>query len=213
MYNTRRNFVTIERKPLPPLVLRASTGFLPGLCIVTFAFGADIRSIEVERDGVRYQLVSKTHFDSPQQDVFDALIDYDHLAAISKTIKESRYLDPAEDGRPLVYTRLGACVLFYCKTVEKVEHLEFDTPGYIATTAIPERSNVRYSHSEWTLAVAEGGGTNVTYRLEFEPDFWVPPVIGPMLVKRLLLEDGTSAVQEIEAMARLRAEPRDITSQ
>jgi hypothetical protein len=34
-----------------------------------------------------------------------------------------------------------------------------------------------------------------------------------MLIKRLLLEDGTSAVQEIEAMARLRAEPRDIANQ
>ena len=213
MHNTRRSIAATQRKPLPSLMLRASIKFLLSLCIVTIAFGADIRSIEVERDGVRYRLVSMTHFESPQQDVFDALIDYDQLAAISETIKESRYLDPAEDGEPLVFTRLGACVLFYCQTVEKVERLEFDTPCYIATTALPERSDVRYSRSEWTLAAASGGGTDVTYRLEFEPDFWVPPIVGPMLIKRLLLEDGTSAVQEIEAMARLRAPPHDIANQ
>lgn len=213
MYNIRRSFTAFQRKPLPPLMLRACTVFLLGLWIVPIAYAADIRSIEVAQDGVRYRLVSRTHFESPQQDVFDALINYDQLAAISETIKESRYLDPAEDGKPLVFTRLGACVLLYCKTVEKVERLDFDTPRYIVTTAIPERSNVRYSRSEWTLAVAEGGGTLVIYVLEFEPDFWVPPIIGPMLIKRLLLEDGASAVQEIEAMARLRAEPRNITSQ
>jgi hypothetical protein len=191
-------------------MLRIGTILLSSPWIVSIGFAAEIRSVDVERIGSRYHLVSDTHFDAGLQDVFDTLIDYDHLAGISETIKESHYLYPAEDGQQLVFTRVAACVLFYCKSVEKVERLEIDAPYRIVTTAIPERSDVRFSRSEWSLSTEEGGGTNVEFKLEFEPDFWVPPIIGPFVIRKLLIKDGESAVQQIEAMARRRANPDNI---
>lgn len=170
--------------------------------IASVAHGAEIRSVDFEHDGNRYTLVSDTHFDAEPENIFAVLTDYDHIAQISETIKESRYLDPGDDGQALVFTRIGSCVLFFCKTVEKVERVESIRPTYIQTTAIPERSNVRYSKSEWVLTVDEGGGTKVIYRVEFEPDFWVPPVIGPLLIKHALIEEGATAVQQIELMAQ-----------
>jgi len=186
-----------------------STEFTSALCLlVIFLFtgnltnGAEILDVEIDRDGRRYTLVSTTHFNASPNQVFSVLIDYDRLAEISKSIKESRYLDPTDDGKTLVFTRIGACVFFYCKNIEKIEYLEYSRPSYIETTAIPERSDVRYSRSEWTLAADERGGTQVVYRLELEPGFWVPPVIGPMVIRRALIADGADAVQKIEAMAK-----------
>lgn len=166
------------------------------------ALGAEIVDIEVNRDGRRYELVSTTHFDANPQQVFAVLIDYDELSRISPTIKESRFVESSNDGPAVVYSRVRACVFFYCKTVEKFEQLEFKKPTYIQTTAIPERSDVVYSQSEWSLEADRNGGTTVVYRLEFEPDFWVPPLIGPMVIKRVLIEDGANAVDQIEAMAQ-----------
>jgi hypothetical protein len=188
-------------------MLQVTILLIPGCWFVSIGFAAEIRNVDVERVGARYRLVSETHFDARLQDVFDTLVDYDHLAGISETIKESHYLYPAEDGQQLVFTRVGACVFFYCKTVKKVERLEIEAPYHIVTTAIPERSDVRFSRSEWTLNAAEGGGTKVVFQLEFEPDFWVPPIIGPFVIRKLLIKDGESAVQEIEAMARRRESP------
>ncbi len=168
------------------------------------ANGAEVTDIEIKRDGSRYVLVSTTHYDATPEQVFGVLIDYDRLAEISDAIEESRYIEPGDDGQVLVYTRIGACVFFYCKTIEKIEHLEFTHPTYIQTTAIPDRSNVLYSQSEWKLAAADGGGTEVIYRFEFEPNFWVPPLIGTMIIKRVFIDDGASTVDQIEKLAQKR---------
>ncbi len=202
-------YAVIQRKPLLRLIVLSSKALLFSFCYATIGLGAEILDVEIEHDGARYRLVSTTHFDAPQQDVFDTLTDYDQLARISETIKESHYLSPAEDGQQLVFTRLGACVLFYCKTIVKVERLELDTPCRIVTTAIPERSNVLFSRSEWLFTTEKDGGTIVVYQLEFEPGFWVPPIIGPLIIRNLLIKDGASAVQEIEAMAKRRAVAHD----
>jgi len=42
----------------------------------------------------------------------------------------------------------------------------------------------------------------VAYRLTMEPAFWVPPAIGPYLIKRKLRNDGGDAINRIEEIAR-----------
>ena len=65
---------------------------------------------------------------------------------------------------------------------------------------MPEQSNFKYSTSEWLLEPHEGG-TKMTYRLEMEPDFFVPPIIGPWYLKRVLSTGGVRAVNRIERLA------------
>jgi hypothetical protein len=71
----------------------------------------------------------------------------------------------------------------------------------IVATVIPERSNARYARTQWRLQPLDGG-TLLRYELEMEPDFWVPPVIGPPLVKRALKQGGARAAARVENLAR-----------
>ena len=162
---------------------------------------ATIRDVTIHESGGRYRLTSNTYLDAPREAVFRVLTDYEQFDRISSVFQESRFLPPAEDGTPLVYTRLEGCVLFFCKRVERVERLETQVPGFIRTTADPARSDFRFARSEWRLE-PERYGTNVAYSLEFEPDFWVPPVIGPWIIKRRLESGGADAVARIEDLAR-----------
>ena len=90
---------------------------------------------------------------------------------------------------------------FFCKSMRRVERLEAEEPRFIRTVTLPERSDFEYATSEWLLE-PEGHGTKVTYKLEMQPDFWVPPVVGPWFLKRTLMEGGTRAVNRIERLAR-----------
>jgi hypothetical protein len=40
-----------------------------------------------------------------------------------------------------------------------------------------------------------------------EPDFWVPPVVGPWFLKRTLMRGGTRAINRIERIANAPPEP------
>lgn len=124
------------------------------------------------------------------------------FSRISSAYKESRFLDPAADGTPIVYTRMEGCVLFYCMTLRRTERLETVEPRLIKSVTLPEQSDFKYSVSEWVLEPDGAGGTNMVYKLEMEPDFGVPPVIGPWYLKRTLSQGGMRAVMRIERLAR-----------
>ena len=64
----------------------------------------------------------------------------------------------------------------------------------------PEESNFSYSRERWQL-IPEGEGTLMIYDFEMEPGFWVPPIIGPYVIKRALRSSGANAVNRIEAVA------------
>jgi len=162
---------------------------------------ATIRDVTMEHDGTRYRLTSSTYVDAPREAVFRVLTDYERFDRISSVYAESRFLPPDSDGTTLVYTRLEGCVLFFCKSVERVERMETEEPAFIRTTADPARSDFRYARSEWHLE-PESLGTNVIYEMELEPDFWVPPIIGPWMIKRRLLSGGVDAVARIEGLAQ-----------
>jgi hypothetical protein len=174
-----------------------------GLCCMTSSLPATLRSVDVSRQRDRYRVVADTHLDASPEAVYKVLLDFDgdRYQRISEIYKESSYLPPDLDGTPLVYTRVEGCLMRFCRSMRRVERLEVVTPQFIRSRTVPERSDFKYSLSEWTF-VAEGTGTRVTYSMEMEPNFWLPPFVGPWFLKRTLLRGAPDAIDQIEALAQ-----------
>jgi len=166
---------------------------------------AQIRLLDIDRKSGRYTLYAETFLSAAPDDIYSVLLDYDQFDRISSVYKEHGYLEPADDGTPIVYTLMEGCMMFYCLSMRRVERLETEPPdaqhpGVIRTYTLPEESDFTFSTSEWTLT-PQPGGTLMTYSLIMEPDFWVPPVIGPWYLKRTLKRGGLTAINRIERLA------------
>ncbi len=174
-----------------------------GVCYVSSSLPATLRTVDVSRNRDRYRVVADTHLDASPAAIYKVLLDFDEdrYQRISEIYKESSYLPPDPDGTPLVYTRVEGCLLGFCRSMRRVERLEVVTPEFIRSRAVPERSDFRYSMAEWTFA-AEGNGTRVTYEMEMEPNFWLPPFVGPWFLKRTLLRGAPAAIEQIEELAQ-----------
>jgi len=174
--------------------------------LVASAWAATLKTVDVTRDGTRYQVVADTHLDAPPSAIFKVLVDFDHdrYARISEIYKESGYLEPDSDGTPVVFTRVEGCLLLFCRSMLRVERLEVMQPSFIRATTLPERSDFKYAKAEWTIE-PEGEGTRIVYRMEMEPNFWLPPFVGPLFLKRTLLKGAPLAVDRIEELARAEA--------
>jgi hypothetical protein len=162
---------------------------------------ATIESIDVDHEGKIYSLHAETLLDASPQAIAAVLLDYERFGRISSVYKEYGYLDPLPDGTPVVFTRMEGCLLFYCKSMTRVERLEAASPGHIRTVTLPDRSDFKRSISEWTFK-QEAAGTRMIYTLEMEPDFFVPPLIGPPILKRTLRRGGGDAIDRIERLAQ-----------
>jgi hypothetical protein len=163
---------------------------------------ANLRSVEVSRDSGRYHLAAETHLAAPPEAIREVLLDFDHdrYQRISEIYKESGYLTPDSDGTPIAYTRVEGCLLFFCRSLRRTERIEVATPNLIRTAALPDRSDFKYAVSEWHLD-PEGGGTKLTYWMDLEPSFWLPPFVGPWFLKRTLQHGAPQAIDKIEELA------------
>jgi len=176
----------------------------PCLCLLLVSFSAgaaEMRSIEVDFVDDRYVMHSEVWFAVGIESLYAVFLDWDVSTQFSSAIIESREIEPDASGRRRFYTRNRGCVLFFCMSFERSGYIEHEPFKFIRATANPEISDFHLSEETWKFRT-EGLGTIVIYDLEFEPKFWVPPVIGPYLIKRKLRRDGGGAIDRIEAIAQ-----------
>ena len=165
------------------------------------ADAATMRDIHVDRvDGV-YIMRSEVWFDASIEQIYKVLADWDLSTRFSSVIVESRNLEPDAEGRPRYYCRNRICLLFFCMNFERSGYVEQKPLEYIHATADPEISDFHVAAESWVFR-EENGGTVVVYLVELKPKFWIPPLIGPYLIKRKMRKDGGDAIHRIEAVAK-----------
>ncbi len=162
---------------------------------------AEMRSLNVDYADKRYTMRSEVWFDAPIEHVYDVFRRWDLSTQFSSAIVESRDMQPDDLGRPQYYVRNRGCVLFFCVTAERQGYVESRPTEVLRAFANPETSDFLLSNETWTFA-EENGGTVVVYHLQMRPKFWVPPGIGPYLIKRKLKNSGGDAIDRIELIAR-----------
>jgi len=180
----------------------ASLGF--ALFVAAPARSADLRDVDVDRDGKRYVMRSEVFFDVDRQTLYDVFRDWGLSTEFSSWVVEARNLAPDETGQPGFYIRNHGCILFVCKTLVREGYVDDEPYEVIRASADAERSDFTISNETWRFST-EGDGTLVVYELEMVPEFWVPPVIGPWIIKRKLKNDGGDALDRIERIAQERA--------
>ena len=174
------------------------------------ASGVEVTKVTVEKQGKRYQLLGESIIQAPPEFIFNTLMDYDNFHRLASGIAETRFLEPQGPDALLAYTRIESCVLFYCKSVEKVETVHATAFREIATEAIPERSDFVFNKSRWLLEDGDNG-TRVTYQAEIEPDFWMPPLISKWAIKRKLQRSAELIGLRIEYMKENGIRLEDVT--
>jgi len=167
-------------------------------CSQTIA--AEVEWLKVKRKDGRIDVRAEVIIHAPTPEVYAALLEYDRLAELSDSFSESRYIEPAGDGAPRIYTKIEGCIWFFCRTVERYARLELEPKRKITAIGEPELSDADLSIESWTLA-ADGDSTRIDYSMELEPGFWVPPLIGVWAIRGTIKRSAQDTAVRIEALA------------
>lgn len=173
------------------------------------AGAAEIRSLDLVKEDKVYRLLARVHVEAPQQAVFEVLNDYEGFPRLSSVFREGGIVEPIENGRGVVYIHMNACILFYCRDMELVEWLEVEPFERMVVTVDPERSDLEFGRGTWLLASDEQG-TLLDYEVEMKPRFWIPPVLGPLVIKAVVRSRGIRAVRRLEYLASGQPIPEDL---
>lgn len=178
---------------------RATVLLALGLWIPASAAGT-IELLETTHADGRYTVSFEVVLDADRAKVWQIMTDYEHLPRVSKIITESRVVKQQDANRHLVGVALEACVLIFCKTVKRMVDIEARPQTEILVTEVPGQSDFREGDEHWRV-VAEGAKTRLHYTAELVPDFFIPPLIGPVVVKYFLRREIQLTALEVEALA------------
>ena len=171
------------------------------LLVTGSAHAAELRSVVVEREDGLYSLKSEVFFAAETEALYEVFLNYDLTQEFTRFVVESRNLEPDEQGRRRFYIRNEGCVWFVCRSFERTGHVEHVPHELIESTADAAVSDFHTSFESWQFTPVETG-TIVIYKFQFEPKFWLPPVIGPYVLQRKLERDSAYALDRIEALAQ-----------
>ena len=181
---------------------RCVTGLLAiGVLTPAIVSAATIEHLETAHADNRYTLTFEVVLDAERDRIWRIMTDYEHLSRVSDMIVSSRVLETKDPNRHRVDVRFHACVLIFCKSMKKVVDIESRPQDDIVVIGVPALSDFSYSVEHWQVS-AEGARTRLRYSAEMVPDFFIPPVIGPWLVKSFLESEIRATAIKVEALAR-----------
>lgn len=138
---------------------------------------------------------------APPDYVFGVITDYKHIYRINPSIIESELLSVMDDGTTRVRNRIEHCISVFCFEIEMVEDVVVIGDGHILATIVPELSSFESGSAMWHLRPFGDRRTRIQYRANFKPDFFVPPIIGSLIIKSKLYEEITGSFARIECNA------------
>ncbi len=160
----------------------------------------EILVAQVDHDRGLYRIELDMRLDAGKGHVWRLLTDYPHYGQLNEAIKESEILRRQGPGSYRVRTLTRACVYFFCKTVVQVQDVT-EVPGrYISASVLPALSDFRHGVAR-AYIWPEGAYTRIRVLAEVEPDFWIPPLIGPWIISRKLQSEALETIRNLERLA------------
>lgn len=150
--------------------------FLPLLFGAGVATAADT---DVGRTGSSVQVRATVDADASVELCYAVLTDFDRLADFIPGMQSSRIVSPP--GEPLLLRQVGRT---------KVAFSEYTFDVTLAVTVDPPREitfrrvagNLERMDGGWRIA-GDTARCRIDYRADIEPGFWVPPLVGPLIMR------------------------------
>lgn len=165
-------------------------------------YASEVEELEVDHQGDVYKVTMIFSVAAPISAVRAVLTDYKRLSALNTAIVESEVL-AAHSHATRVRTRTKDCILFLCADITRIEDVRGDGDGGFRSTIVPGVSDMKSGLARWQFQ-SRRQVTRITFKANMEPDFWIPPIIGPALIKGRLQAQLEETADNLERLAAAR---------
>lgn len=170
-------------------------------CATAFAaMPADIDKVIVDHSNKRYTVEMNARMDTTAEKAYAVFTDYERLGEINDAIIRAELIEGAPQGQQRIHTQVRVCVVGICRVFDQVQDMRKAPPEHLQADIVPELSNLKYGKANWRIW-NQDGRAHLYFSAEVEPDFWVPPLVGPWLIKRKLESEAEQTANGIERLA------------
>lgn len=166
------------------------------------ALASEVLQSSIHFEGRTYHYRFAVDIEAPLENVHAVVTDYDNLQRINNDVVQSLVLERYDEHHLKRRMWINHCLLMFCFDLYFVENVDLLDDGRIRTTIIPEESNFTEGQSVWRLESLTATTTRISVEANQTPDFWIPPVIGPLVFKRAFVREVRETGRNIEREAQ-----------
>lgn len=164
------------------------------------AWPAKLDQFEVTRKGPEYLVTLDAVVTGESRRLFQLVADYNHWPRLNSAILESELIRSTDEFHHTVRSVTHACIIFFCRDITQLQDIvELENMGIDART-IPDQSDFRQGIVEWRIEPTDQEHSHISVYARLEPDFWIPPLIGPWIVKYVLRREALETIESLEKL-------------
>lgn len=172
-----------------------------GLLLPTFAVSGNLESLSVTRDGKLYGVKMVASLDASQSQVWAVLEHPEALPKLNDAIVKIDYSEsPNSEATVRAKSVIRLCVLFFCKHLNQTQDL-FLAANHLRAEVLPEQSDFHMGYGDWKVSSSNGSAL-LTFTAALKPKFWIPPLIGPWVIRRKMASEAEITMTTIEQLAK-----------
>jgi ribosome-associated toxin RatA of RatAB toxin-antitoxin module len=153
---------------------------------------------DVERDGPLLRVRGNIVAAAPLATCWSTAVDFDRVAEFIPHMTSSRVV--SGPGEPLLVRQLGeASAGLFSTPIDVTLHMLLE-PHEHRIEFERVAGNIRQMQGDWTFA-GDDMHCSIAYEARIEPAFWVPPLLGPYLLRAQVEEQLRGLAAEIERRA------------
>lgn len=202
-----RSARSIRRSAARGMAVSAGTA-LAILAAAHAAAAAELRGSSLEKQGKRYRVSLQMYLDAPVGAVNALLADFARMSELNPGVRESEVVGRSNQAE-LVRLSLHACAMLFCPDFELLQTMlarrDGETYHIDAEVQPGADGEMRYGVAHWTLRAC-GTGTCMDFDSTMEPGIWIPPLVGPWLIRRSMVEQTELTARNIERLITQRAQ-------
>lgn len=147
-----------------------------------------------------YRYTYTTTLDADVEAVTAIVTDFDRLHRLNDGITASHVLARYDEHHVKRLIDGRQCVLMFCFKLRLVEDVRV-TPGHVHARVIEGEGSFSAGDMDWYYTALGAGRTRITFSAAQTLDVWIPPVIGPLVLKRVFLREVRETCASIERLA------------
>ncbi len=166
------------------------------------ARSAEVVSARVDQQDSEYHIDFEVLLNAPAERVREIVTDYGKLEALSPNIVRSEVISRHDDQAARVKVIMRPCVwIVFCKTIVKTSDARVAEDGTVVHITDATVSDFAFARERLVIEAIEDARSRVVYSARLVPSFFVPPLVGPWLIRRQIIRDLEITAERIEALA------------
>ena len=167
------------------------------ICVSHITSAGQVLRNDVAYKNKVYSLEFEAIIDASFDRVYSVLTDFKRLHLLSTAVLKSEILSKnAETTR--LYFLTKTCILIFCFKKDLVADVYEPEHGEFHAVNIAELGDFESSQGVWNLAPFGTSGTKIHFKGEVKPKFWIPPVIGLLLIESKMKSIASRSISNLE---------------